>query len=890
MISSLERDPKPSLMRFLILLLLPIVSAYALDLGDLDQAEIELEELVSDWETEWANSPTPETQVALGTSLQALGIVERQMGKPEEALAHLEEACLKLAGAPGLVDAQEALALTKQDLGALAESEDLLRQVLKSREGDSSAPVAYANSLDHLALNLLQQGRYPEVGVLLKSALQAAPAESLTLRARLTGHQGRLLHTLGSHARAIHAFEEALAIEFEDAPLRLSLQSQRALSKLRLGHLEEAVAETESVASDARELFQATPLQAVPYQNNLGAIALAQGEFRVAADAFAKALDLARTQLEEDHPGLATPLNNLGVALQQLGDYQAAEEALAEAHRIQERHYADSPHLRSAETLRNLARNDLLREETHSQARVEEATTRGISLLETLVAHGTERDRLNFLERFDLVSLPCITGDAKRIANVLLATKSRLLDTMLGASENHPAPVWQDIQKSLPESAAFIDCCRYRPLNPDDGLRYGAILLLPTGPPEWIQLGSEEELLDWLGGLRERLAWQAAISAGGDSSNPPTLTLKMSLRALERDFWEPISKHLPPTTENIAFSPDGALHFLPLAALLDRDGIPLSHRLPQVCSVASGRALMEAPATTELGDHPWTVMTISDFPTASAPSDGDPIHTLLNDLGPMPGTAREAKKLRKVAPKESIFLSDSKVTEATLRALPAAPNVLHLGCHAFYIGPERHQSDLALDFDESAGVLRSSGLVLYRGAEWDQHDGEGQDDLLYPDEIAQLPLTGTRLVTLSSCDSGAGTPVAGEGLLGLHRAFSLAGAQEVAVALWPVSDQSTPEFMQRFYQLARLSNRPAQALWQAQSEFLPPADSPDFEAAVLRYAPFNLSQSGPISVGPAIEAPRLTSNPPWKLILCGVLAAALTRFLVTRLQKRRSAP
>jgi CHAT domain-containing protein len=215
--------------------------------------------------------------------------------------------------------------------------------------------------------------------------------------------------------------------------------------------------------------------------------------------------------------------------------------------------------------------------------------------------------------------------------------------------------------------------------------------------------------------------------------------------------------------------------------------------------------------------------------------------------------------------------------------------VLHLGCHAFFLHTDSSALGMPIDFDEQSDLLFAGGLVLYEGARRDADSPRlaDDDDLLFPSEIARLPLSQTRLVTLSSCESGAGTPVSGEGLLGLRRAFSLAGVREIVVALWPVSDDSTPGFMERFYQLALGSDRPAQALWQAQGEFLSKATTDgDFELAVLRYAPFVLSQNSPLTAGPSIVASARPLAPkiPW----LGVLAALpLLLFVISRLRVKK---
>lgn len=866
------------------LLLFPWVAG-AIDLNNPIEAERELGELVGAWEKKHLENPTSETRRNLGQSLQVLGVIQRQSGKAAEAETSLTRA-VDLLEDGNRADAQEALALTYQDLGKLAAAESVLASVLSKRRTETNEPVLLAITLDHFALNLLQQGRYSEVAPVLEEAISLLPDEARGLNAQFQSHLGRLHHTLGSHSRAIKAFDEGLSLAPARSELALSLRSQRALSLIRLGQIEEGSKETEEVARAAREIFAANPIKALPFLNNIGWLALQNGNIEEAVQVFGESVEIAIGTLGEDHPSLATPFNNLGVAWQMAGDYEEASQALDQSLRILLENGKDTHHLRVAEVLRNQARNSLLADDGEARARVDSAVASGLNVLEALASSGTERERLNFLERFDLISLPCNTGDAGMIANVLLASKSRLLDAMLGNSQSTAMPTWEQVQSRLPDGCAYIDACRYTPLNPMEQPRYGAIVLLPEGTPSWVELGPERDLIDWLQSLKDRVSWQSAQLAGMPTK-APAAKMQSSLKGLFNQFWKPLEVELSSTTHSVAFSPDGALHFLPLAALLDANGSPLSHRFRQICSVASGRALVAEGPRRSLTSSPWTVMTVSDFPVSEAPDNIGDLAEVLATLKPMPGTVTEAKLLSKEAPKGSSFLSGRDATETALRSLPNPPAVLHLGCHAFYTGPEKASASVALDFDESAHLLRSSGLVLYHGADAAVLRPAAEDDLLFPSEIAKLPLQGTRLVTLSSCESGAGTPVGGEGLLGLHRAFALAGADEVAVALWPVSDQSTPDFMAHFYRLATQSDRPAQALWQTQSQFIPLASDPDFETAVLRYAPFNLSQNGPLLVGPKIELIESKSTRTWSLWVIGlglliVIRAIIHKFLRAR--------
>ena len=62
-----------------------------------------------------------------------------------------------------------------------------------------------------------------------------------------------------------------------------------------------------------------------------------------------------------------------------------------------------------------------------------------------------------------------------------------------------------------------------------------------------------------------------------------------------------------------------------------------------------------------------------------------------------------------------------------------------------------------------------------------------------------MNLWGTKLVTLSACDTGVGEVRNGEGVYGLRRAFMLAGTETLVMSLWPVSDNVTRELMTAYY-------------------------------------------------------------------------------------------
>ena len=91
-----------------------------------------------------------------------------------------------------------------------------------------------------------------------------------------------------------------------------------------------------------------------------------------------------------------------------------------------------------------------------------------------------------------------------------------------------------------------------------------------------------------------------------------------------------------------------------------------------------------------------------------------------------------------------------------------------------------------------------SGLV-FAGA--NRHpDPVGDDGLMTALEVAELDLRNVELATLSACETGLGEEAGGEGLLGLQRAFQVAGAKSVVASLWEVDDEATRALMERFYE------------------------------------------------------------------------------------------
>jgi CHAT domain-containing protein len=174
-------------------------------------------------------------------------------------------------------------------------------------------------------------------------------------------------------------------------------------------------------------------------------------------------------------------------------------------------------------------------------------------------------------------------------------------------------------------------------------------------------------------------------------------------------------------------------------------------------------------------------------------------------FAPLVSTAREGRAIKALFP-EATFLSGASATKAALMAVDA-PRFLHIATHGFFLG-----SPAAFE-----NPLLRSGLALSGANVAAARRGPG---ILTALEASNLNLWGTKLVTLSACDTGVGEVRSGEGVYGLRRAFFLAGAETLVMSLWPVTDSVTREMMTAYYGGLRRGLGRGDALRQAQLAML----------------------------------------------------------------------
>jgi CHAT domain-containing protein len=177
-------------------------------------------------------------------------------------------------------------------------------------------------------------------------------------------------------------------------------------------------------------------------------------------------------------------------------------------------------------------------------------------------------------------------------------------------------------------------------------------------------------------------------------------------------------------------------------------------------------------------------------------------------ISPLNGTQKEIETLDAILNNSNSIVelfSKANATEDNLKKIQS-PDILHIATHGYFLSNDdtsKTKQSIANLFNESYknDSYLKSGLLL-AGAQNTLNGKQPEsknNGILTAEEAKSLNLKDTELVVLSACETGLGDNLVGEGVIGLQRAFMIAGAKSVIMSLWSVSDEKTQELMTMFY-------------------------------------------------------------------------------------------
>ncbi len=234
------------------------------------------------------------------------------------------------------------------------------------------------------------------------------------------------------------------------------------------------------------------------------------------------------------------------------------------------------------------------------------------------------------------------------------------------------------------------------------------------------------------------------------------------------------------------------------AAVLNEPSASVLHWLAAHQSgVARGRMVLFGDPVYRRDDPRMTVGAPRGAPRPEAHRPRWSAHAVLAHLARLPGTRRETLAIARLGGGRAEVHLGFAASVATVEHTDwRHVAVAHFAVHTLLDADHPRLSGLVLSLYHRTG-RRARGVLWLRN--------------IY---ALHMPVD---LVVLSSCRTLGGRDVPGEGLVGLFRAFLLAGAHAVLGTLWRVQDRPTARLMRLFYtNLLQRRMTPAAALRAAQ--------------------------------------------------------------------------
>jgi len=749
-----------------------------------------------------------------------------------------------------LADSLNRMAMVHQAMGQYAKALPLFQQSLEINT-KAFGPVHRRTGVLHGNLGAL----YYAMGDYAKALLHQK--KGMDISSRVLGPQYRSRHSdlsnLGSTYHMMGDYDKALPVLQESLRLKRTLYGSQhnevsfALHNLGLlylatGDYDKALPLLQENLRIKKTTYGLLHRETAHSLESLGVLYRSMGEYDKALPLLKQNMDIARKVLGPQHPRISNGLKNLAMLYHLTGAYDEAEPLAREAVTLSWRNLEAASVVLSER--QQLAMSKSLRQRLDAYVALALKSGRyGDSAYTHVLAWKgmvlmRQRAIRALAERPDLAKLfkerQTISSELTRLAHTApssyrgsgwqdqmdrLSKRMEHIQAELSAKsvsfrQSQRKVTAAELRRALPKATVLIDVleCRF-PLatkgRRQTHLRHlAAFVVHPERPIAVVDLGDFQNL----GTAIQR--WRRGFGMTEDSCNAGGL--------LRNQIWDRLEPHIT-GADVVLVSPDGVLGTLPLSALPGKK--PGSYLLEDwsICVMPTPHLLLESardvtsqrPAAKRLllvGGVDYTAP-----PTDIAYTTEISVHPKLAgyfgggmSFSPLPGTKGEVVGIEKIYrshhKNEGITtLAGAEATERRFRQEATRHAYLHVATHGFFAPPNIRSALIPRNYAESTpttghvssvhpGLL--SGLAM-TGA--NRPDPRGDDGVITAEEVGAMNLSRTNLVVLSACDTGLGQVAGGEGLLGLQRAFQVAGARSVLGSMWKVHDYATMLLMERFY-------------------------------------------------------------------------------------------
>lgn len=307
--------------------------------------------------------------------------------------------------------------------------------------------------------------------------------------------------------------------------------------------------------------------------------------------------------------------------------------------------------------------------------------------------------------------------------------------------------------------------------------------------------------------------------------------------AVARAVWTPILAATAGSPDLILV-PESPVTGLPWGALPVGPREYLVDAGPVIHILDSERAILAPPERAV----PGGLLAVGGIDFARPPGPGDPAHSgpdvrswtsacdslALSRLEFLPGTAQEIVDVKAAwsrgpnATEPVTLLEGNAALEEAFKRLAPGHRVLHIATHGLTLAERCEDSRGGIRGVGGVGeiqpaaapppvvpprpdvpspwIAREVFLAFTGAAQARRHTTDENEGLLTAHEVATLDLRGVDWVVLSACHSAGSENWSRQGVLGMERAFHLAGARTVIASQWAVDDASARDWMQALYE------------------------------------------------------------------------------------------
>jgi CHAT domain-containing protein len=163
------------------------------------------------------------------------------------------------------------------------------------------------------------------------------------------------------------------------------------------------------------------------------------------------------------------------------------------------------------------------------------------------------------------------------------------------------------------------------------------------------------------------------------------------------------------------------------------------------------------------------------------------------DMATLEGAQQEVSDIAETF--DATLFRGKEATRTRFQEVAPGARILHVAMHSMADEDQPLRSSLIFSSSDTAG-RRLDAADLYS---------------------MRIP---AELVVLSSCNSGGGKALPGEGMMSLSRAFIYSGSKSVVMTMWPVQDAAGASVMRLFYTHLEGGDATDIALQQAKLDFL----------------------------------------------------------------------